>query len=78
MYIHLKSHNGLFTVVKYSPSCVTVKTKHREEFNIDWGNFKCFAKGLWNHRVPSNQIFAFMKAYEKAKRYGFNTYGKWD
>lgn len=54
MKIHLKSRQGLFTVVTYGRNSITLCTKH-ETFSVPSEDFKCFAGGGWAESTAEEQ-----------------------
>lgn len=54
MKIHLKSRQGLFTVVTYGRNSITLCTKHKT-FSVPSEDFKCFAGGGWAESTVEEQ-----------------------
>ena len=57
--IHLHSRQGIFTVVSFTASTITVKTKNIEPFNVPVKDFNRLAGGTNNYGVSDDMLHLF-------------------
>jgi hypothetical protein len=61
MKIHLNSKNGLYEVLTYGTTYMTIATK-TENFSVSVRDFKAFAGGLWNDQTTKDEMDSFLAA----------------
>jgi hypothetical protein len=61
MKIHIHSKNGLYEVLNYGTTYITIATK-TENFSVSVRDFKAFAGGLWNNQTTKDEMNSFLAA----------------
>ena len=66
MKSHLNSRNGLYTVVSYDNTYITLTTAKHYAFQVPCGDFKCFAGGSNNNNVTAAESDRFLSVVNPA------------
>jgi hypothetical protein len=60
MKIHLNSRNGMYTVVNYNDTYITLTTAKYYAFQVPCSDFKCFAGGNFNSGITKEEQDLFL------------------
>jgi len=60
MKIHLNSRNGMYTVVSYDNTYITLTTAKHYAFQVPCSDFKCFAGGFNNSNISTEETDRFL------------------